>query len=86
MIRYDRDDPNHGNDKNNKNNPRHAGEGGGGETASCTFPTIAKKTERNRVTKLSEPLPTSILHMLTKEKFRTYDRSAVSDVMFRHFR
>ena len=30
--------------------------------------------------KLSEPLPTSILHMLTKRKFRTYDRSAVSDI------
>ena len=30
--------------------------------------------------KLSGTLPTSILHMLTKGKFRTYDRSAVNNV------
>ena len=47
----------------------------GGETAPCSFPSIAKKRE-DSATKLSEPLPTSILHM----KFNIYDRSAVSDV------
>ena len=44
-------------------NPRPAG----GETAHPRpFPSISSKTEKNRATKFSEPLPTSILHMLTK--------------------
>ena len=58
--------------------------GGGGETAPCPFPSIVQKRKSYetffRATKLSEPLPTSILYVLTKGKFHTYDRSAVSNV------
>ena len=64
-------------------NPRPAGGGGGGaETAPppSTFPSIAQKRKGVGLRNFREPLPTSILHMLTKGKFRTYDRSAVSDV------
>ena len=55
----------------------------GAETPPCPFPhfLICSKTEENRATKLSEPIPTSILHMLTKGQFHIYDvRSVVSDV------
>ena len=60
--------------------PRPAG--GGAETAPppSTFPSIAQKRKGVGLRNFREPLPTSILHMLTKGKFRTYDRSAVSDV------
>ena len=54
---------------------------GGAETAPpSTFPRIAQKRKGVGLQNFREPLPTSILHMLTKGKFRTYDRSAVSDV------
>ena len=53
----------------------------GGETPPPrTFPSIAQKQKGIWATKLLEPLPTSILRMLTKGKFRTYDKSAVNDV------
>ena len=60
-------------------NPRPAG--GGAETAPpSTFPSIAQKRKGVGLRNFRQPLPTSILHMLTNGKFRTYDRSAVSDV------
>ena len=56
--------------------------GGGGRNAPppCTFPSIAQKRKGVGLQNFRKPLSTSILHMLTKGKFRTYDRSAVSDV------
>ena len=49
--------------------------GGGAETAPpSTFPSIAQKRKGVGLRNFREPLPTSILHMLTKGKFRTYDR------------
>ena len=72
--------PQHTNQTETLVNPRPAG-GGGGETAPpSTFPSIAQKRKGIELRNFREPLPTSILHMLTKGKFRTYDRSAVSDV------
>ena len=61
-------------------NPRPAGGGGGRNGPPSTFPSIAQKRKGVGLRNFREPLPTSILHMLTKGKFRTYDRSAVSDV------
>ena len=60
-------------------NPRPAG-GGRNGPPPCTFPSIAQKQKGVGLRNFREPLPTSILHMLTKGKFRTYDRSAVNDV------
>ena len=62
-------------------NPRPAGGGGGGEgeTAPWPFPSIAQKRKGIELRNFRGPLPTSILHILTKGKFCTYDRSAVSD-------
>ena len=60
-------------------NPRPAG-GGGGAKRPRPFLGIAQN-EKNRAAKLSESLPTSIPHILTKGKFHTYDRSAVGDVI-----
>ena len=54
--------------------------GGGRNGPPCTFPSIAQKRKGVGLRNFREPLPTSILHMLTKGKFRTYDRSAVSNV------
>ena len=56
--------------------------GGGAENRPppCTFPSIAQKRKGVGLRNFQEPLPSSILHMLTKEKFRAYDRSAVTDV------
>ena len=61
-------------------NPRPAGGGGGRNGPPSTFPSIAQKRKGVGLRNFREPLPTSILHMLTKGKFRTYARSAVSDV------
>ena len=54
--------------------------GGGRNDLPSTFPSIAQKRKGVGLRNFREPLPTSILHMLTKGKFHTYDRSAVSDV------
>ena len=56
--------------------------GGGGpkRPPPRTFPTIAQKRKGIELRNFLEPLPTSIIHILTKGKFHTYDRLAVSDV------
>ena len=54
--------------------------GGPKRPPPSTFPSIAQKRKGVGLRNFREPLPTSILHMLTKGKIRTYDRSAVSDV------